>query len=61
MISIRSYNNIITAAVSKTLAGSFSVEIGEWLALREGLLLAQKLNLSISVAETDARQVVDAL
>ncbi|KAH7566923.1 hypothetical protein JRO89_XS08G0254200 [Xanthoceras sorbifolium] len=44
--------------ISKPTVSSFSVELGEYLALRKGLLLAKKLGLSVKVAEVDICNVV---
>ncbi|KAI9160517.1 hypothetical protein LWI28_008908 [Acer negundo] len=54
---IRDHNGVIIAAMSKPLQGSFNAEIGEFLALREGLLLAKKSNLTVKIAEVDAVNV----
>ncbi|KAK1549426.1 hypothetical protein Q3G72_001947 [Acer saccharum] len=55
---IRDDKGWVVAALSKSLPGSFSPEVGELLALREGLLLAQRLKLKISCVELDASNVV---
>ncbi|KAK3225142.1 hypothetical protein Dsin_005004 [Dipteronia sinensis] len=55
---IRDDKGWVVAAVSKSLAGNFSLEIGELIALREGLLLAKGLKLKISCVELDACNVV---
>ncbi|KAL5820737.1 hypothetical protein ACOSQ3_022619 [Xanthoceras sorbifolium] len=49
-VAIRDLVGDIVAAASKVLPGSFSAEVGEFLALREGLILAKSLSLSLSVA-----------
>ncbi|KAK0603295.1 hypothetical protein LWI29_003462 [Acer saccharum] len=54
---IRDHNGDVLAAVSKPMIGLFNAEIGEFLALREGLLLAKRLNLVVNYAETDAVNV----
>ncbi|KAK4835978.1 hypothetical protein QYF36_017062 [Acer negundo] len=51
----------IVAAISKPLKGSFSAEIGEFLALREVLLLAKRLNLTLKSAEVDAITVANGV
>ncbi|KAL5764109.1 hypothetical protein ACOSP7_016457 [Xanthoceras sorbifolium] len=48
----------IVVASAKPLLGFFSAELGELLALREGLLLAKELNLVIEWVELDAVNVV---
>ncbi|KAK3204777.1 hypothetical protein Dsin_018823 [Dipteronia sinensis] len=55
---IRDDKGWVVAAVSKSLDGNFSPEIGELVALREGLLLARGLKLKISCVELDACNVV---
>ncbi|KAK0592134.1 hypothetical protein LWI29_013838 [Acer saccharum] len=54
---IRDEKGWIVAALSKNWLGNFSPEAGELIALREGLLLAQKLQLRISCVEVDAYNV----
>ncbi|KAL5768492.1 hypothetical protein ACOSP7_015039 [Xanthoceras sorbifolium] len=51
----------IVAVVSKLLPSFFSAELGEFLILREGLVLAKSLNLSISVAEDDASNIASTV
>ncbi|KAK3188573.1 hypothetical protein Dsin_028134 [Dipteronia sinensis] len=51
----------VVAAVSKSVASTVTAELGELLALREGLLLAKSFNLIISVAEVDATNVASML
>ncbi|KAL5733476.1 hypothetical protein ACOSQ2_033168 [Xanthoceras sorbifolium] len=51
----------MVAAISKKLPGSFSVELYEALALREGLCLAKQWGLSILWAEVDAVNVAAAI
>ncbi|KAL5823720.1 hypothetical protein ACOSQ4_021620 [Xanthoceras sorbifolium] len=53
---IRDSSGLVVATVSKTLLGCFSA--GEMLALREGLLLAKNLGLSVQLIEVDACNVV---
>ncbi|KAH7573855.1 hypothetical protein JRO89_XS03G0215300 [Xanthoceras sorbifolium] len=50
-VVIRSNSRLVVVTASKVLLGSFSPEIGEFLALREGLLLAilQKVPLSMTL------------
>ena len=45
------------AAISKPILGNFSVELGELIALHEGLLLAKNLNLVINLTKVDASNV----
>ncbi|KAK0592170.1 hypothetical protein LWI29_014441 [Acer saccharum] len=58
---IRNHKGEIVATISKPLQGSFSVDLGEFLALREGLLLAKRLNLNLKLAEVDAVAVANAV
>ena len=58
---IRNYKGEIVAAIFKPLQGDFSAELGEFLALREGLLLAKSLNLNLKLAEVDAIVVANAV
>ncbi|KAL5741962.1 hypothetical protein ACOSP7_028694 [Xanthoceras sorbifolium] len=60
-VAIRDLASIIVAAVSKLLPGSFSAKLGEFLALRECLILAKSLSLSLSVAEVDASNVASVI
>ncbi|KAL5841571.1 hypothetical protein ACOSQ3_012174 [Xanthoceras sorbifolium] len=53
--------NAAINGVSKLLSGFFSAEMGEFLALREGLILAKSLSLSIFEAEVDASNVASAV
>ena len=55
---VRDNKGWIVAALSKHMVGNFSPETGELIALREGLLLAQKLQLKIACVEVDACNVV---
>ncbi|KAK3198777.1 hypothetical protein Dsin_022192 [Dipteronia sinensis] len=59
--AIRKDNGLIVAAISKPMRGSFSAELGELLALREGLCSAKRLNLAVLVSEVDATNVVSAV
>ncbi|TXG48886.1 hypothetical protein EZV62_024761 [Acer yangbiense] len=52
---------LVLAARSNLLPGMFTVEVGELIALREGLLLAQFYNLSVDVVEINSRLVVSFL
>ena len=56
---IRNHKGEIVAALSKPLQGSFDVVLGEFLALREGLLLAKRLNITLKLAEVDAIAVAN--
>ncbi|KAL5744797.1 hypothetical protein ACOSQ2_027913 [Xanthoceras sorbifolium] len=51
-----SFGHVVVAS-SHLLSGFFSPEIGEFLALREGLLLASHHSLQVSLIETDASNV----
>ncbi|KAL5754890.1 hypothetical protein ACOSP7_023110 [Xanthoceras sorbifolium] len=55
---VRDSQGKVVAASAKPLLGFFSAELGELLALREGLLLAKELNLIIEWVELDAVNVV---
>ncbi|KAK4833459.1 hypothetical protein QYF36_005453 [Acer negundo] len=59
--AIRNHKGEIVAAISKPLQGSFCAELGEFLAHREGLLLAKRLNLTLKLAEVDDVDVVNAV
>ncbi|KAL5854169.1 hypothetical protein ACOSQ4_003971 [Xanthoceras sorbifolium] len=48
----------VVAASAKPLFGFFPAELGELLALREGLLLAKELNLIIEWVELDVVNIV---
>ncbi|KAL5811773.1 hypothetical protein ACOSQ3_026723 [Xanthoceras sorbifolium] len=52
------FSGKVVAASAKPLLGFFPAELGELLALREGLLLAKELNLNIEWVELDAVNVV---
>ncbi|KAL5834902.1 hypothetical protein ACOSQ4_014399 [Xanthoceras sorbifolium] len=58
---IRNNSGVVLAASSKPLSGCFSAETGEFLALREGLLLAKSLQLQVSFVEVDALNVITAV
>ncbi|KAL5777565.1 hypothetical protein ACOSP7_010491 [Xanthoceras sorbifolium] len=55
---VRDSQGKVVAASAKPLLGFFPAELGELLALREGLLLAKELNLNIEWVELDAVNVV---
>ncbi|KAK4837933.1 hypothetical protein QYF36_009657 [Acer negundo] len=55
--AIRDHNGDIVAVISKSMQGSFSAAVGELLALREGLLLAKNLNLTVNISEEYAVNV----
>ncbi|KAK4835239.1 hypothetical protein QYF36_007211 [Acer negundo] len=59
--AIRYHNGDIVAAISEPMQGSFSAAVGELLALREGLLLATTLNLTVNISEVDAVNVAHAI
>ncbi|KAK0604832.1 hypothetical protein LWI29_019932 [Acer saccharum] len=54
---IRDNSGKVVAAISKPVCGNFSAELGELIALQEGLLLAKRLSLSIGSVEVDAVNV----
>ncbi|KAK0603208.1 hypothetical protein LWI29_002494 [Acer saccharum] len=58
---IRDSSGRVVAAISKPMQGKFSVELGELLAFREGLLLAKRNNLAIFSAEVDVVLVVSQI
>ncbi|KAL5760759.1 hypothetical protein ACOSQ2_019597 [Xanthoceras sorbifolium] len=55
---VRDSQGKVVAASAKPLLGFFPAELGELLALREGLLLAKEFNLTIAWVELDAVNVV---
>ncbi|KAL5751237.1 hypothetical protein ACOSP7_025840 [Xanthoceras sorbifolium] len=60
-VRVRDGKGKIVIASAKPLLGFFSTELGELLALLEGLLLAKELNLVIEWVELDAVNDVKAL
>ncbi|KAK3230037.1 hypothetical protein Dsin_001918 [Dipteronia sinensis] len=60
-VAIRDDKGRVFTAMSKPLTGSFSTEVGELLALREGLLLAKAHCLSVQIVEDDVPLVASAL
>ena len=58
---IRDCNGHIVAALSKYLPGRFAADQVEALAMEQGILLAQELQLSQVILESDALVVVQAL
>ncbi|KAK2661542.1 hypothetical protein Ddye_000116 [Dipteronia dyeriana] len=57
-VFIRNHEGKELAAISKKILGRFTPEIGEFLALREGLLLAKHLNIKVDFVESDASNVI---
>ncbi|KAL5848196.1 hypothetical protein ACOSQ3_006246 [Xanthoceras sorbifolium] len=55
---VRDSQGKVVAASAKPLLGFFPAELGELLALREGLLVAKELSLFIEWVELDAANVV---
>ncbi|KAK3183029.1 hypothetical protein Dsin_030315 [Dipteronia sinensis] len=55
--TIRDGDGKVIAALSKPISGIFTAEMGELLAVREGLLLVKFLKLSIQWVEVDASNV----
>ncbi|KAL5823813.1 hypothetical protein ACOSQ4_021713 [Xanthoceras sorbifolium] len=55
---VRDSQGKVVAASAKPLLGFFPTELGELLALREGLLVAKELSLTIEWVELDAANVV---
>ena len=58
---IRDCNGHVVAALSKYLPGRFAADQVEALAMEQGILLAQELQLSRVILESDALAVVQAL
>ncbi|KAL5826058.1 hypothetical protein ACOSQ3_017897 [Xanthoceras sorbifolium] len=58
-VAVRDHCRHILAAVSLCFPGSFSAEVGEALALREGLLLAKDLGIGVRFVECDSVNVVN--
>ncbi|KAK4847887.1 hypothetical protein QYF36_006873 [Acer negundo] len=59
--TIRDSSGMVVAAVSKSMVGNISVDLGELLTLREGLILAKCLNLVINFVEVDASLIASML
>ncbi|KAK4857925.1 hypothetical protein QYF36_008310 [Acer negundo] len=59
--AIRDSSGKVVAAISKPMVGNFSVELGEFLALREGLILAKSHNLVVNYVEVDALNTASML
>ncbi|KAL5865158.1 hypothetical protein ACOSQ3_002672 [Xanthoceras sorbifolium] len=57
-VVLRDGQGKVVAASAKPLLGFFSTELGELLALREGLLLAKDSNLVVEWVELDTVNVV---
>ncbi|KAK4854010.1 hypothetical protein QYF36_017661 [Acer negundo] len=55
---IRDSNGNFMAASSKVFWGCFSPEIGKYMALREGLLLANQLGLKVDWVEADVVNII---
>ena len=60
-VIIRDCNGLVVAALSKYLPGRFAADQVEALAMEQGILLAQELQLSRVILESDALAVVQAL
>ncbi|KAK2641541.1 hypothetical protein Ddye_023304 [Dipteronia dyeriana] len=60
-VAIRDASDRVVAAISKFVVGNVIAELGELLALREGLLLAKSFNPIIWVVEVDASNVASML
>ncbi|KAL5849758.1 hypothetical protein ACOSQ4_007771 [Xanthoceras sorbifolium] len=52
---------LLVAALAKRLVGRFSPEVGEFLALREGLLFAKSRGLVVRLAEVDACNIASCV
>ncbi|KAK3229804.1 hypothetical protein Dsin_001685 [Dipteronia sinensis] len=60
-VTIRDDKGKVLVARSNLLCGSFSAEIGQFLALREGLTVTKFYNLRIQVAEVVSSKVISSL
>ncbi|KAL5780264.1 hypothetical protein ACOSQ2_011001 [Xanthoceras sorbifolium] len=60
-VVVRNYSGQVVVTSSKILSCSFSPELGEFLALRDGLALAIQHGLNIAWCESDATNVVAAV
>ncbi|PON77083.1 hypothetical protein PanWU01x14_030920 [Parasponia andersonii] len=60
-IILHDHSGSVLAAFAKRLVGCFSVETAELLAMREELLFASRIGLSISILEYDALRVIHGL
>ncbi|KAK0586012.1 hypothetical protein LWI29_037842 [Acer saccharum] len=58
---IRDSSGKVVVALAKPLVGNFSIEIGEFLAVRESLCLAKRFQLKVSWVERDAVNVVSGI
>ncbi|KAL5830517.1 hypothetical protein ACOSQ3_019985 [Xanthoceras sorbifolium] len=58
---VRDRNILVVVALAKPLWGFFNSELGELLAIREGLLFAKSLKLFVSWVEVEASSVVARL
>ncbi|KAK4840354.1 hypothetical protein QYF36_006697 [Acer negundo] len=54
---IRDCKSLVVAALSKPLVGFFKVEVGDFITLKEGVLLAKRLGIKGIVTEVDASNV----
>ncbi|KAK0606918.1 hypothetical protein LWI29_006286 [Acer saccharum] len=59
--AIRNSSGKVVAAVSKPFLGKFSVELGELIALREGLLLAKRHDVDANIVELDSVNAIAAI
>ncbi|KAL5782592.1 hypothetical protein ACOSP7_007621 [Xanthoceras sorbifolium] len=60
-VVIRDCEGLLVAALAKRLVGRFSPEVGEFLALREGLLFAKSRGLVVRLAEVDACNIASCV
>ncbi|KAK0599621.1 hypothetical protein LWI29_007048 [Acer saccharum] len=60
-VTIRDWEGNMVAAMSMPLGGFFEPEPGEFLSVREGLLLSKRLDLKIDWVELDAVHVASAV
>ncbi|KAL5837707.1 hypothetical protein ACOSQ3_014876 [Xanthoceras sorbifolium] len=56
-VAIRNSEGLLVAALAKQLPGRFAPEVGEFLALREGLFFIKSGGLVVCCAEVDACNV----
>lgn len=60
-IMVRDYMGVIICTIHQYMTSTFSSHVAEMLVVREGVLLAQKLNVTQYIVETDALTVVKTL
>lgn len=60
-VIIRNSEGLVIVAISKTLPAQYSVEEVEAIALENGVLLAQEMNLTDIIVESDALSIVQSI